>query len=98
MKEETVEQKKGAHELGQLTTSLVALTDQFREGKAYLHLKLNLAKSYRQEASPNYTHSVMETWKTYLIYSIECATTARCCSASRSRYQKMEKCNNNVNE
>ena len=53
--------KKGAHELGQLPTSLAAFTDQFREGKAYLHLKLNLAKTYKQESSPNYTHSVMKT-------------------------------------
>ena len=61
MKEETVEEKKGTHELGKLPTSLAAFMDQLRVGKAYLHLKLNLAKSYKQEASPNYTHSVMET-------------------------------------
>ena len=60
MKEETV-REKGAHELGQLPISLSAFTDQFREGKAYIHLKLIPAKSYKQEASPNYTHSVMET-------------------------------------
>ena len=52
---------KRGHELCQLPTSLAAFTDQFREGKAYLHLKLNLAKSHKQEASPNYTHSVMES-------------------------------------
>ena len=61
MKEETVGGKKGVHELGQLPISLAAFTDQFREGKVYLHLKLNLAKTYKQEASPNYTRSVMET-------------------------------------
>ena len=66
--------------------------DQFREGKAYIHLKLNLAKSYKKDSALNYTHSVMET---YLVCSIDRATTARCCSASRSRYQKMEKCRNN---
>ena len=44
------ERKKGADELCQLPTSLPAFTDQFREGKVYIHLKLNLAK---QEASPN---------------------------------------------
>ena len=49
-----------AHELCQLPASLAVLTDQYREGKAYLHLKLNLAKSYNQEVSPNYTHSVIE--------------------------------------
>ena len=53
--------KKEAHELCQLPTLLAASTDQFTEGKAYLPLKLNLAKLYKQEASPNYTHSVMET-------------------------------------
>ena len=53
--------KKVARELCQLHTSSAAFTDQFREGKPYLHLKLNLAKSYKQEDSPNYTHSVMET-------------------------------------
>ena len=53
--------KKGAHELGQLPTSLAAFMDQFREEKAYRHLKLNLAKSYYQEAFPNSTHSVMAT-------------------------------------
>ena len=47
--------KKRAHELCQLPTSLAAFMDQFREGKTYLHFKLNLAKSYKQEASPNYT-------------------------------------------
>ena len=56
--DETV-RKKGAHELCQLPTSLAAFTDQFREGKAYIHLKLNLAKSYKQEATSNYTHNVM---------------------------------------
>ena len=30
-------------------------------GKAYLHLKLSLAKSYKQEDASNYTHSFMET-------------------------------------
>ena len=53
--------KKGAHEICQLPTSLPAFTDQFRGGKAYLHLKYNLAKFYKQKASPNYTHKVMET-------------------------------------
>ena len=52
MKEETVGEKK-AHELGQLPTSLAAFTDQFRKEKAYLHLKLNLAKSYKQEEERN---------------------------------------------
>ena len=60
IKEETVE-KKEAHELCQLHTPLASFTDQLREGKAYLHLKLNLARSYKQKASPNYTHSVIET-------------------------------------
>ena len=60
MKEETVGEKKD-HELGQLPTSLAGLTNQFREGKAYLHLKFNLANLYKQKAFPNYTHSVMET-------------------------------------
>ena len=41
--------------------SLAAFMTQLREGKAYLDIKLNLAKSYKQEASSNYTHSVMET-------------------------------------
>ena len=59
-KEETVGKKEGL-KLGQLPTSLAALTGQFRERKAYLHLILNLAKSYKQETSSNYTHSVMET-------------------------------------
>ena len=49
--------KRGAHELCQLPTSLAAFANQFRERKAYLHLKLNLAKLYKQKASPNYTHS-----------------------------------------
>ena len=53
-------EKKGSHELGQLPTSLAAFTDEFRKVKKYLHLKWNLAKSYEQEASSNYTHSVME--------------------------------------
>ena len=44
-----------------IPTSFAAFADQFREGKAFLHLKLNLAKSYKQEAFHNYTHSVMET-------------------------------------
>ena len=52
---------KGGHEPCQLPTSLAAFTDQIREGKTYLHLKLNLAKSYKQDSSPNYTHIVMET-------------------------------------
>ena len=55
------EREKRAHELCQLLTSLTAFTDQFREEPAYLHLKLNLAKLYKQEAFPSYTHSVMET-------------------------------------
>ena len=53
--------KKRTHELCQLPTSLAAIANEFRKGEAYLHLKLNLAKSYKQEASPNYTQSVMET-------------------------------------
>ena len=61
MKEETVGEKRGPHELCQLPTSLAGFTDQFRERKAYLHLKVILAKSYKEEASPNYTHSVMDT-------------------------------------
>ena len=51
----------GTHELCQLPTSLAAFTDQLREGKGYLHLKLNLGTSYKQEASPNYTDSAMKT-------------------------------------
>ena len=54
------EKKKRAHELGQLPTSLAPLTDQYRKGNTYLHLKLNVAKSYKQEVSPNYTHNIME--------------------------------------
>ena len=46
-----------AHEL---PTSLAAFTDQFREGKAYLHVKLNLDNSYKQEASLA-THTAL--WK-----------------------------------
>ena len=52
--EETVGENM-THELYQLSTSLAAFTDQFSEEKSYLHLKLNLAISYKQEASPNYT-------------------------------------------
>ena len=52
--------KKGAHELGQLPTSLAAFMDQFREGKAYLYLKFNLAKSYKQEL-PLTRHTAL--WK-----------------------------------
>ena len=51
----TVGEKKGAQKLCQLHTSVAAFADQFREGKAYLHLKSNLAKAYKQEASPNCT-------------------------------------------
>ena len=50
--------KKEVHEFCQLPTSLAAFTDQFREGS--LQLKLNLANLCKQEAFPNYTHSVME--------------------------------------
>ena len=83
--------KKGAHELCQLPTSLAAFTEQFREEKAFLHLKLNIAKPYTQEASPNYTHRVMETQKKQLCCSIDRATTSRCCSAVAADI-KMEKC------
>ena len=55
IKEETGEEKMRAHDLCLLPTSLAALTDQFREGKPHLHLKFNLTKSYKQDASPNYT-------------------------------------------
>ena len=55
------EKKKRAHEHAQLPTSLAAFTNQFREGKVYLHLKCNLTKSYKQKAFSNYAHSVMET-------------------------------------
>ena len=58
---DSVRKKRGPNELSQLPTLLTALTDQFREGKAYLHLKLNPAKQYKQDVSLNYTHSVMET-------------------------------------
>ena len=61
MKEETVGEKGGPYEFCKLPTSLAAFTDQFREGKAYLHLQFNPPKSYKQEAFPNYTYSVMET-------------------------------------
>ena len=54
------EEKRGSLN-SELPTSLAALIHQFREGKACLDLKLNLAKSYKQEACPNHTHSVMET-------------------------------------
>ena len=56
-------EKKEGNEFCQLPTSLAAFTNQFREGKAYLHLKLNLAKAHKQEVSPNYTHRVMEIRK-----------------------------------
>ena len=59
MKKETVGEKK-AHELRHPLTSLAAFTDQFGKEKAYLNLKLNLAKLCKQEASPNYTGSVRE--------------------------------------
>ena len=61
MKEETVGEKKGPHELWQLPTSLAAFMDQFKESEGLPRLKLNLAKLYKSAASPNYTHSVMET-------------------------------------
>ena len=55
-KRDSGRKKKRARELGQLPTSLAAFTEQFKDGKAYLHLELNLTKSYKQEASLNYTH------------------------------------------
>ena len=97
MKEETVEERKRAHELCQLPTSLAAFTDQFKEGKAYLHLKLNLAKSYKQKASPNYTTQRYGNLEDLPSCTIDRATRARCCSDSRNRWQKMEKCNTNIN-
>ena len=59
LKNETVVAKRGPMN-SQLPISLTAFTDQFREEKVYLHLILNLAESYNQKASPNYTHSVTE--------------------------------------
>ena len=44
----------------QLPTSLAAFTDKFREGKAQLHLTLNLGKSHMQEAVPNYSYGNLE--------------------------------------
>ena len=45
MKEETVK-KNGTHELGNYLPHWPR-SDQFREGKVYLHLKLNLGKLYK---------------------------------------------------
>ena len=60
MKEETV-RKKGRPWTLLTTYRISRVHESVREGKAYLHLKLNLAKSYKQEAFRNYIHSVMET-------------------------------------
>ena len=58
---ETVGEKRGPMNSVNYLTSLAALKNQFREEKVYLHLKLYLAKSYKQEYSSNYRHTVMET-------------------------------------
>ena len=90
MTEETVEEKWGPLELYQLPTSVTAFTGQLRKGKAYLHLKFNLAKACKQEASPNFTqrYGNLEDLP-IIVCSIDRATTASCCcNASRSRYTK----------
>ena len=95
MKEETVGENMGPMNSGNYLPHWPRSRTSLGKGR---HLKLNLAKSYKQKIYPNYTLIVMETWKTYLVCSIDSATKARCCSLSCSRYKKMEKFNGNINE